>query len=116
LSELNFNGATLCLGYLSRILEQLNRDGEITIKGIAPNSISILELGAALRFIAPIPMSLSYVHRTLVGWTARARLQNEVSLWVRKEGRPVFRTKYQHKLLRFPVVIETTKYDDIGLV
>lgn len=113
--RLNFNGSALSLSGLGRILEMLNASGSIDVRGIAPGSVNLLELGAALRWITPIPMSTSFVHRTLVGWTARKRVLSEVSLWIRRNGRPIYRTSYVHKLLRYPVVVETTKYEDIGL-
>lgn len=109
--RLNFNGSALTLSGLAKLLTMLNECGALDIRGVARGSVNLLEIGAAFARIIP-----SQLTRELVGRTARERIVDEVSLWIRRNGVPIYRTTYRHKLLRHPVVIETTKYEDIGLV
>lgn len=106
--RVDFNSSALTLHGLSLILTKLNESGAIDVRQVLPGSVNLLELGSALS-------ELKRSAFVLAGATARERVQSNVSLWIRRNGVPVYRTTYRHKLLRNPVIIDEPKYEDIGL-
>lgn len=49
---LDFCGSQMNLGYLSHMLNEINRSGGVTVKGIVPGSVNLLEIGAFLAEVA----------------------------------------------------------------
>ncbi len=107
--RIDFNNSQLTLHGLSLILTKLNESGAIDVRQVVPGSVNLLELGSALA-------ELKRSAFVLAGATARERIQSQVSLWIRRDGVTVYRTTYRHKLLRNAVIIDTPKFEDIGLV
>jgi hypothetical protein len=106
--QIHFAGSALTLSGLAKILSMLNESGQINVRGIATGSVNLLELGSALS-------ELKRSAFVLAGARPRERVQSEVGLWIRRNGVPVYRTSYRHKLLRHAVIIETPAFEDIGL-
>lgn len=108
--RVDFNSSALSLSGLSLILSKLNESGALDVRGIAPGTVNLLEIGAALSSLARC-----YSLRYIAGRSARERVESEASLWIRRGGLPVYRTSYKHKLLREPVIIESVSFEGIGL-